>query len=48
MLLDLVPAGFEDFFSQGTRVVRDLRLKLDSVLIDSSNVFVVEVNSEEV
>ena len=48
MFLDVVPASFEDVLAEGTGVVRDLWLKLDGVLIDSCNVFVVEVNSEVV
>lgn len=46
LLLDLVPALLEDFLAHGAGVVGDLRLKLHSVLVDTLNRLVVEVNGE--
>ena len=47
-LLNLVSALLENFFAHGTRVVRNLGFKLDRVLVDSSHIFAVEFNLEEV
>ena len=47
-LLNLVSALLENFFAHGTRVVRNLGFKLDCVLVDTSHIFAVEFNLEEV
>lgn len=48
MLLDLVAAEFEDSLAHRSGVVGDFGLKLDGVFVDTSNVFGVEVDAEEV
>ena len=48
VLLDFVAALFEDLFAIRTRIVRNLRLKLDRVLVHSLHGGVVKVNGEVV
>ena len=46
--LDLILDEFENRFSNNFRIVRNFRLKFDSVLIDPLNFFAVEFNLEVV
>ena len=48
LLLDLVLDEFENRFADNFGIVRNLRLKFDSVLIDTLNFFAVEFNLEVV
>ena len=48
MLLDLISDKLDNSSSHGSRVVRDLRLKLHGVLVDTLDVVGVEVDREVV
>ena len=48
LLLDLIAALLEDLLAKGSRIVRDLRLKLHGVLVHTLHVVGVEVDREVV